>query len=61
MILRAATLGRPFRRDTMKKDNAKQGKKLLPLRKETMKKLSEADLGEVVGGSSCLPPPPALS
>ena len=45
----------------MKKDNGKQGKKLLPLRKETMSKLSQADLEKVNGGGSCLPPPPAAS
>ncbi len=41
------------------KKSTKQGKKLLPLTKETMKKLSEADLNEVKGGGSCYNPPAA--
>ena len=45
----------------MKKDK-KDGKKLLALGRETVKKLADNDLAQVNGGtSSCLPPPPAKS
>jgi bacteriocin-like protein len=40
----------------MKKET-KQSKKLLPLSKETMKKLAESELKEVIGGGSCYKPP----
>lgn len=43
----------------MKKDTKNQ--KLLKLTKETIKKLDENDLKKVIGGGSCLPPPPAVS
>jgi len=44
----------------MKKDTKNQ--KLLKLNKDTIKKLDEHGLKNVIGGGgSCLPPPPAVS
>ena len=44
----------------MKKETKNQ--KLLKLNKDTIKKLDERGLENVIGGgSSCLPPPPAVS
>ena len=45
----------------MKKDKKHQNQKLLKLDKQTVKKLVDNDLERVVGGGSCLPPPPAVS
>ena len=43
----------------MKKNT--NARKLLPLGKETVKKLNDQDLKVVAGGGSCLPPPPPAS
>ena len=43
----------------MKKDT--KNHKLLKLNKDTIKKLDEHGLKKVIGGGSCLPPPPAAS
>ena len=44
----------------MKKNT--NARRLLPLGKETVKKLNDQDLKVVAGGGgSCLPPPPAAS
>ncbi|MEJ7596759.1 MAG: class I lanthipeptide [Kofleriaceae bacterium] len=43
----------------MKKD--KTPRKLLALGRETVKKLADADLAQINGGGSCLPPPKPAS
>lgn len=43
----------------MKKDS--KNRRLLPLGKETVKKLGNDELKIVGGGGSCLPPPPPAS
>jgi bacteriocin-like protein len=58
-ILTASDFNTYLKECPMKKDQ--KNRKLLRLNTETVKKLDENDLKKVIGGGSCLPPPPAAS